>query len=129
MPAPVRILVIEAHPLVRRAVVALVDGEPGFRVCGLAAAPGEGLAAIRRQRPDLVLTGLGFDAVDGLAAVQAIGLRHPGLPVLVVSMHDPARVADLALRAGARAFVAKAGMGLTLVAAIRQALSGGALQA
>ena len=121
-PCPVRILIVDGHALVRRAEAALVESDPGLVVCGLATTPGEGLAAIQRLRPDLVLTGLTFDAIDGLAAVQAIGQHHPGLPVLVVSMHDPAVVAGRALRAGARAFVAKAGMGATLLGSIHQVL-------
>ena len=121
-PRPLRILIVDGHALVRRAVTALVESEPGLVVCGQATTPGEGLAAIQRLRPGLVITGLSFDAVDGLAGVQEIGLRHPGLPVLVVSMHDPAVVAERALRAGARAFVAKAGMGETLLGAIHQIL-------
>ena len=123
-PAPVRVLIVDGHALVRRAVAALVETEPGLTVCGQACTPGEGLAAIQQLRPGLVITGLSFDAIDGLAGVQQIGLRHPGLPVLVVSMHDPAVVAEPALRAGARAFVAKAEMGETLLGAIHQVLGG-----
>jgi DNA-binding NarL/FixJ family response regulator len=119
----VRILIVDPHALVRRAVAALVEREPGFMVCGQAAAAGQGLAAIPRLLPDLLLAGLAFDAVDSLAEVQAITERHPALPVLVLSMHDPATVLDRALRAGARAVVAKPEMAATLVGAIHQVLA------
>ena len=104
-------------------MAALVETEPGFLVCGLARTLDEGLAAAERLRPDLVITGLPFDAIDGLARLAQIAWRHLGLPLLVVAMHAPALMADRALRAGARAYVAKAELGATLLAAIHRVLS------
>jgi DNA-binding NarL/FixJ family response regulator len=48
----------------------------------------------------------------------------PGLPVLVVSMHDEATYAQRALRAGARGYVMKQEPGEVLVTAIREVLAG-----
>ena len=117
-----RILIVDDHTLVRKAAMALIESDPDLRVCGEAATHEAGLKAIDTLHPDLVITDLSFDAVQGLSLVAQISLRHPGLPMLVLSMHDEALYADRALRAGARGYVAKHRMGETLLTAIRHAL-------
>lgn len=121
-PIPVRILIVEPHALVRRALTALVESDPALVVCGQARTLDEGFAAIGRLWPGLVIVGLLFDAIDGLAGLEQIARRHPGLPLLVVSLQDPALMASQALRAGARAYVAKAELGTTLLDAIHRVL-------
>lgn len=127
-PGPVprqrRILIVDDHALVRRALTALIDSDPEFSVCGEAATQAEALAAITAMQPDLVITELSFDAVQGLSLVHEIGLRHPGLPVLVVSLHDEGQYGVQAAAAGARGYVAKHELGEALLGAIRQALDG-----
>ena len=117
-----RILIVDDHALVRRALAALIEGDPDLQVCGEAATHAAGLRAIDALRPDLVITDLSFDAAQGLSLVGQIGKQHPGLPLLVVSLHDEALYAARALRAGARGYVEKHLMGDTLLAEIRCAL-------
>lgn len=117
-----RILIVDDHALVRRALAALIEGDPDLRVCGEATTHAAGLQAIDTLRPDLVITDLSFDAAQGLSLVGQIGQRHPGLPMLVVSLHDEALYAARALQAGARGYVEKHLMGDTLLAEIRCAL-------
>lgn len=117
-----RILILDDHALVRRALATLIDGDSEMQVCGEASSHAAGLEAIESLRPDLVITDLSFDAEQGLSLVGLIGQRHPGLPMLVVSLHDEALYAARALQAGARGYVEKHRMGDTLLAEIRQAL-------
>jgi len=117
-----RILIIDDHALVRRALAALIDGDGEMHVCGEASTHAAGLEAIESLQPDLVITNLSFDAVQGLSLLGQIGQRHPGLPRLVVSLHDEALYAARALQAGARGYVEKHRMGETLLAEIRLAL-------
>lgn len=117
-----RILIVDDHALVRKAATALIDSDPELRVCGEASTHEAGLEAIEALRPDLVITDLSFDAAQGLSLVGQIGLRHPGLPMLVLSMHDEALYAQRALQAGARGYVAKHRMDEALLSAIRHAL-------
>jgi DNA-binding NarL/FixJ family response regulator len=117
-----RILIVDGHALVRRALAKLIDSDCEMHVCGEASTHAAGLEAIDSLRPDLVITDLSFDALQGLSLVGQIGQRHPGLPMLVVSLHDEARYAARALRAGARGYVEKHMMGETLLGEIRHAL-------
>ena len=117
-----RILIVDDHTLLRKAATALIDSDPDLCVCGEAVTHEAGLKAIDILRPDLVITDLSFDAVQGLSLLGQIGLRHPGLPMLVLSLHDEAPYAERARQAGARGYVAKHRMGEALLPAIRHAL-------
>lgn len=117
-----RILIVDDHALVRRALATLIESDPDLHVCGEAATHAAGFQAIDALQPDLVITDLSFDAAQGLSLVGQIGQRHPGLPMLVVSLHDEALYAARAMQAGARGYVEKHLMGDTLLAEIRCAL-------
>lgn len=121
-PSPGRVLVLARHPLLQRALSALVTLDAGLALCGEAADALDGLAAVRRLQPDLVITELPFDVFRGLALLRQIVAGQPGLPVLVVCWHDQARWADAAHQAGARACVARHEIGTRLPGLIRQVL-------
>jgi CheY-like chemotaxis protein len=89
-PTPVkqRILIVDDHPLVRRGLTAVINGEADLIVCAEAAAGRDGLGAIAAARPDLVIADLSLGGGDGLERVREIRSRHAGLRVLVLTMHD-----------------------------------------
>ena len=84
--AQTRVLIVDDHPLVRRGLRALIDGEPDLRVCAEAATHHEGLAAIVASRPHLVIADLSLGDSDGLEMVKDIRASHGNLPVLVLSI-------------------------------------------
>ncbi len=119
------ILVVDDHPMLRRGLVALLDGEPDLEVCAEAATVQAALQALARCAPDLAIVDLGLDGSDGLDLIKAIKLRHPGTRSIVLSMHDESVYAERALRAGAQGYVSKQQMGDTVLGAVRQVLAGG----
>lgn len=126
-------LIVDDHPMLRRGLAALIRSEPDLRVCGEAATVASALEAIGAYPPDLVIVDLALDGCDGLDLVKIMKLRHPEIPVLVLSMHDEALYAERALRAGARGYVTKQQLDETVLLAIRRVLDGemylsGALQ-
>ena len=123
-PAKRRILIIDKHPLVRRGLTALIDGEPDLTVCAAVAADQEGLEAIGSCKPDLVITDLSLERSDSFGLVSEIHSNHEKLPVLVLSMHDAPQYARRAFRAGASGYVTKQEIGETLLTVIHQVLDG-----
>ena len=118
------VLLVDDHALVRHGLSEIINGEGDLCVFGEAATPEEALAAVGRARPDLAIVDLGLGDADGLELVKALLARHPGLPVLVCSMHHESVYAERALRAGARGYVMKQEPNATVLAAIRRVLSG-----
>jgi CheY-like chemotaxis protein len=103
--------------VLRRAIV--VDDSPtqamdlrqrlvrgGFHVT-VAVSPTEALKLVDRQTPDVLLTDLVMQEMDGLELVRRVRLRHPGLPIILLTAAGTEESAVAALRAGAAGYVAK----------------------
>jgi DNA-binding NtrC family response regulator len=67
----------------------------------------EGLDAVVRQRPDLVLLDLQMPRMDGLALLKQILEIEPRLPVIVISGTQENKMSSEALRHGAVAYLPK----------------------
>lgn len=119
-----RILIVDDHPFMRAGLAQLIDRQPDMRVCREAGNPAEALQALAREVPDLVLTDITMPGRSGAEFIKDLLALHPGLPVLVISMHDEAIYAERMLRAGTRGYIMKEAGGEALLAALRQVLSG-----
>jgi DNA-binding NarL/FixJ family response regulator len=82
------------------------------------------VAAVEELNPDLVLADINLPGRNGLELIRDIHSLRPGLPVLVLSMHDETLFAERVLRAGGRGYVSKSASSQFLLAAIRRVLSG-----
>jgi DNA-binding LytR/AlgR family response regulator len=82
-----RALVVDDEPLARDELVFLL-GELGIEVAAQAASAGEALGAFARESPDVVFVDLRMPGPDGLALAEAVHVRSPRTPIVVVSAHD-----------------------------------------
>ncbi len=122
---PSKILLVDDHPLMIDGVGQLIAAQPLLRVCGIAGSVEEALALMAVETPHLVITDLGLPGRSGLELIKEIGSIHPGLPVLVLSMHDELLYAERVLRAGGRGYVTKNSSTEILIEAITCVLGGG----
>jgi len=81
--APRRLLLIDDDPTVRRTLASLLRAA-GHRVAEAAAGP-EGLARLREEAPDAVLTDLGMPEMTGWEVARAVKAEAPALPVLLLT--------------------------------------------
>lgn len=123
--SPMRLLIVDDHPVVRAGISALLrEAEPGAVVLE-AADLGAGLRAAEERPPlDVVLLDLRLPDVSGNEALTAFRARHPGLPLIVLSSSESPGDVRSALAAGARGFVPKSAGRTTLVEAMRLVLRG-----
>jgi len=119
-----RLLVVDDHPVMRLGQVETLNRESDLTVCGQAGTAREAMEAIDRLQPDMVVTDLNLPDKDGLELLKDIQALHPGLPTLVVSMHEETFYAPRVLRAGGRGYVMKSEGPEKIVAAIRAVLNG-----
>ncbi len=119
-----RILIVDDHPLMRKGVAHLIEEEPDLEVGGEADTAAQALNLISARQPDLVLTEIALPDRSGLELIKDVRVFHPGVPVLVVSMHDERLYAERVLRAGGRGYVPKQEDGRRLLQAIRKVLAG-----
>ncbi|TCK29016.1 LuxR family two component transcriptional regulator [Ancylobacter aquaticus] len=121
---PIRILLVDDHPIVREGYRRLLGRQPGFSVVAEAGDGVDALSAFAEHRPDIVLMDLSMPGGGGFAAVEAILARDDQARIIVVSMHQGAVFAQKAMAAGARGFVSKASPPDELVRAIATVMGG-----
>jgi DNA-binding NarL/FixJ family response regulator len=119
-----QILIVDDHPMMRQGLAQLIGLEPDLAVCGEAENAGGALDAIGTLKPDLVLADISLPGKNGLELIKDFQTIQPGLPVLVISMHDESLYAERVLRAGGRGYIMKQEGGKKLMQAIRQVLDG-----
>ncbi|WP_346912898.1 response regulator transcription factor [uncultured Roseibium sp.] len=121
---PVRILLVDDHPIVREGYLRLLERQPGLSVVAEASNGEAAIDAFAAHAPDIVLMDLSMPGAGGLAAVEAILACDPRARIIVVSMHQGAIFAQKAMAAGARGFVSKSSPPEELVSAIAKVMSG-----
>ena len=122
---PIRVLLIDDHPVVRAGLVALLDDELDLEVVGEAAGGSAGIDLARKVRPDIVLTDLLMPDVDGIVVTQTIRAEIPDARVIVLtSVGDEHAWVVRAVRAGAIGYVSKAADAYEVVQAIRSVVDG-----
>ncbi len=119
-----RILVVDDHPMMRQGLAQLVGAETDLIICGEAENAESALDCLKTLRPDLVLADISLPGKNGLELIKDFQALQPGLPILVISMHDESLYAERVLRAGGRGYIMKQEGGKKLMQAIRQVLDG-----
>ncbi len=119
-----RIVLVDDHPMTRAGLAQLINKQPELEVCCEAREPAQALSNLSKMRPDLILADLTMPGRSGTEFIKDVLALHPGLPILVVSMHDEQLYAEHALRAGARGYIMNEAGGERILAAIRRLLSG-----
>ena len=119
-----RLLIVDDHPMMRQGLAQLINNEPDLTVCGEAENAHQALQSIEKLNPALVLLDITLPGKSGLELIKDIQIMHPGLAVLVISMHEESLYAERVLRAGGRGYIMKQEGGKKLMQAIRHVLNG-----
>lgn len=125
MTGPLRVFVVDDHPIVRGGLRAVIEGERDMVVIGEAA---DGLAAVNAVtalRPDVVVMDISMPQLDGLEATRRIKEACREVKVIALTAdHDPTRL-KRSLNAGTSGYVLKRAGADDLVRAIRAVAEGG----
>lgn len=102
-----RVLIADDHPLARKAIRSLLDGDPAFEIIGEAGNGSEACRLADELLPDLVLMDINMPHCDGLEATRQIKNKHPQIKIVILSVSD--QVADLftAIQFGAQGYLLK----------------------
>ncbi|MDH5132514.1 response regulator transcription factor [Microbacterium sp. NRRL B-14842] len=123
---PVRILLVDDHPIVRAGVRSLFDRRDDAEVVGEAASGEEAVVLARHLRPDVVLCDLRLGAgMDGVQTTAALRALDPAPAVLILTTFDRDAQILGAIEAGAAGYLLKDIDPEDIVRAVRQAAAGG----
>lgn len=124
VPNIIRILAADDHPLLRRGIAALVNGEPDMKLIAEASSGEDAIEKFRLHRPDVTLMDLQMPGLNGIEAISRILGEFPGARIIVLTTYKGDAQVTGALRAGARAYLLKANVHLELLEVIRIVFEG-----
>jgi DNA-binding NarL/FixJ family response regulator len=128
-PAPVTVAMVDDHPVYRLGLTRLLQRHDQFSILWSAGSVAQALRHLERKPVDLLLMDLQFaDGGDGIHAVQTVRKRWPQTKVLVVSALADRQMAAAVKAAGAVGIVGKEAPLADLLAAIRSAVTRGAVK-
>jgi DNA-binding NarL/FixJ family response regulator len=121
---PIRILLVDDHPLLRQGVALLAAGEPDMQLVAEASNGLEAVEQFRKHRPDVTLMDLQMPAMNGIDAMSTIRAEFPDARFIVLTTYTGDVQVLRALKAGARAYLLKSLLRKELLDTIRAVHAG-----
>jgi len=123
-PHPIRVLVVDDHPLLRQGIAALISAERDVVLAGACSSGGEAVEQFSALRPDVTLMDLQMPGMNGLDAMIAIRRKVPNARVIILTTHTGDAQIVRALKAGAAGYLAKDAVPEELIDTIRSVHAG-----
>jgi DNA-binding NarL/FixJ family response regulator len=120
----VRVVVVDDEPMVCAHLRTILGSAPDIEVVDEAYDGAAGVAAVVRNRPDVVLIDLRMPVLDGIGAIEQIGRLADPPVVVVLTTFDADQYVLRALRAGAAGFLVKSTPPQDLIGLVRVASEG-----
>ncbi|RZI59335.1 MAG: response regulator transcription factor [Rubrivivax sp.] len=121
---PIRLLVVDDHPMVRTGIGFVISGQPDMTLVGEAEDGVEAVEMYERHRPDVTLMDLQMPRMNGMVAMDAILKRHPAARIVVLTTYRGDVQALRALKIGAWGYLLKNTLRKELVCAVRDVHAG-----
>jgi two-component system uhpT operon response regulator UhpA len=117
--SPLKIALVDDHPIVRAGFKQLLELEPDWEVTADVGTAQDLAGALLQSPCDVLVLDLSLPDGDGLVMIRHLLAQRPGMAIVVLTMHDGALYVQDALSAGARAYVTKRSAPDELIDAIR----------
>lgn len=121
---PIRVLVVDDHPVVRHGVQHLLGNDPDLEVVGEATTGPGALRQVSALQPDVVLLDIRLPGSDGVEITQQLRRAHPDVKIVILTAYRDEEYLLGTLRAGAHAFLLKQASHETLAEAIHKVHAG-----
>jgi len=121
----ISVLVADDHGIVREGLRRLLEAEEDVQVVCEAGDGREVLEQVEKHQPDVVVLDITMPRLGGLETLERIRAKHPGVKVILLSVHGDPPFIQSAISLGADGYVLKNGLAVEVVTAIRAVTKGG----
>jgi two-component system chemotaxis response regulator CheB len=97
----IRVLIVDASPVIRQTLTAILTSDPQIEVMGAAADPYIAAKRIQKEVPDVIILDVDMPRMDGITFLKKLMSQHPLPVVMCSSMMDGSQALMEALDAGA----------------------------
>jgi len=118
--APIRVLIVDDHAIVRKGVRALLAEVEGIEVAGEASEGEEAIALVDELQPDVIMMDLVMPKMDGIEAISRITAKYPEARILALTSFANDDKVFPAIKSGALGYLLKDSDPDELIPAIRQ---------
>lgn len=116
---PIRVILAEDHALVREGTRRILEATDDIVVVAEAADGHEAVIAVEQHRPDVAIIDIGMPGINGIEVTRRIKKTHPGMSVLILTVHDDDQFIFAVIEAGAAGYLLKDVEGSQLVQAVK----------
>lgn len=124
MTKQIRILLVDDHTLLRRALRTLLDQEETLSIVGEAGSGEEAIVQAEQLQPDIILMDITLPDMDGLEATKKICRQHTSIKIIALTMHVEEEYLLQFLAAGGSGYLHKSTADLELLQAIKRVMAG-----
>jgi len=123
--APLRLILVDDHPILRAGLKALLHAQEGLNVIAETDTGSEAIEITQRLEPDLLVMDVSLPGMSGAETTRQLKRARPHLPVLALSAHEAGGFVRMMLDAGADGYALKRSACDELVRAVRTVVGGG----
>lgn len=118
---PVRVLVVQDHPLLASAIAKVLDSQEDLTVCGIARRGDEAVRLAAKEQPSVVLMDFKLPDLAGPVAAAKIRTAAPNAAIVFHSAEESEAALLDAIDAGATAYLTKSASADQIIEAVRRA--------
>lgn len=122
--APIRVFLVDDHPVVRDGYKRLLDNSPDIKVIAEAGSGEEACEQYNHVKPDVVVLDLNMPGIGGIETISRLRAKDTHAHILVFSMHDSQIMISRALEAGASGYLTKSSAASQMIDAVRSVAKG-----
>ena len=124
MPEPIRILLVDDHPLMLMGIRSMLETKPGIEVAGTASDGFQALSKASELHPDVMMLDVMMPGMDGIELARRMRAEMPDVALLVLSSDTSIATLETMLGIGIDGFLPKTSDEETMLSAIRSVAAG-----
>ncbi len=121
---PIRVLIVDDHPVVRQGLCSLLAGHPDLEIIGEAVDGSEVLPFLAKHPTDVILLDIQMKGQSGIEVAHRVRVAHPNIKIVILTTYDDESLLREAMEAGVHGFLLKSVSHETLPDSIRAVMKG-----